>query len=202
MWALVQLTLSPSLAEYVMASRPAESSSGIIELDQPIGDSLALCRLSPASAADIAAIELESNSPPWTEALFLREFQHDFSTTFGARTGGQLVGFLVCHTVHDESHIMNFGVRASARGRGVGRALISYVLRELYQASIRWVTLEVRRSNRRARNLYDSLGFLEVGLRERYYTDNHEDALVMRLSLQQFINQFGWDDGALPRSGS
>ena len=42
-----------------------------------------------------------------------------------------------------------------------------------------FMTLEVRRSNEVAQNLYRSHGFVDVGYRKRYYEDNHEDALIM-----------------------
>ena len=40
-------------------------------------------------------------------------------------------------------------------------------------------TLEVRLSNLPARRLYEKYGFRPVGLRPRYYSDDHEDALIM-----------------------
>jgi len=42
--------------------------------------------------------------------------------------------------------------------------------------------LEVRRSNRGARNMYESYGFAEIGVRPRYYEDG-EDAVVMLLEI-------------------
>ena len=45
------------------------------------------------------------------------------------------------------------------------------------------VGLEVRPSNRPARGLYRKLGFAVIDRRRRYYSDNRENALVMRLSL-------------------
>ena len=44
---------------------------------------------------------------------------------------------------------------------------------------MRLMTLEVRRSNQAAQNLYHACGFLDVGYRKRYYEDNREDALIM-----------------------
>ena len=41
------------------------------------------------------------------------------------------------------------------------------------------VTLEVRKSNILAQDLYEKYRFLKVGVRKRYYSDNHEDALIM-----------------------
>ena len=43
------------------------------------------------------------------------------------------------------------------------------------------MTLECRRSNQVAINLYTKLGFTPVGYRKRYYADNNEDALIMAL---------------------
>jgi ribosomal-protein-alanine N-acetyltransferase len=40
-------------------------------------------------------------------------------------------------------------------------------------------TLEVRVSNAGAIALYRELGFVDHGVRPRYYTDNNEDALIM-----------------------
>ena len=41
--------------------------------------------------------------------------------------------------------------------------------------------LEVRESNQRARNLYKKLGFSDISLRQAYYQDTGESAVVMRL---------------------
>jgi len=45
------------------------------------------------------------------------------------------------------------------------------------------VFLEVRDSNQRARELYASRGFEEVGRRRRYYRRPVEDAIVLRRTL-------------------
>jgi ribosomal-protein-alanine N-acetyltransferase len=41
------------------------------------------------------------------------------------------------------------------------------------------MTLEVRKSNIVAQNLYKKYGFVEYGIRPRYYADNNEDAVIM-----------------------
>lgn len=48
-----------------------------------------------------------------------------------------------------------------------------------YNIGANWVTLEVRVSNYTAQNLYRKYGFHEKGLRQKYYSDNQEDALIM-----------------------
>ena len=46
------------------------------------------------------------------------------------------------------------------------------------------MTLEVRPSNHAALNLYEQLGFVRSGIRKGYYTDNHEDAIIMWADLE------------------
>ena len=149
-----------------------------------------IVRLSAAAAPDMASIEQESNSPPWSEKLFADELVQKHSLSFGARVGGALVGFLVVHVTWDDAHIVNFGVRKQFRGHGIGRALIEYVLHELHTRAVRWVTLEVRKTNQAALGLYQSCGFSEVGVREKYYRDNQEDALVLSLNLAQWVANY------------
>jgi ribosomal-protein-alanine N-acetyltransferase len=146
-----------------------------------------VCRLSRIAAPELALIEAESNEPPWPERLFVQEFSNTFSHVFGVRYEGVIAGFLVIHVAADEGHIVNFGVRRESRGRGLGRTLLEAVLRDLHGRAIRWVTLEVRRSNSIAQRLYTSLGFEEVGIRSKYYSNDGEDALVLKLNVDEFI---------------
>lgn len=41
------------------------------------------------------------------------------------------------------------------------------------------INLEVRASNIKAQNLYKKFGFIEEGIRKKYYEDNKEDAILM-----------------------
>ncbi len=150
-----------------------------------------ICGLSKASLSDIMKIESLSDRPIWNERLFNEEFANPYSHFFGARISGALCGFLLCHCINDEAHILKFGVLPEYRAKGIGRSLISYVMRDLHANTAKWVTLEVRRGNEVARRLYESLGFSEVGIREGYYSDNNEDALILSLSISHFVDIYG-----------
>ena len=177
-----------------MSEPPSSPSTGRVfllskeEPDPGIGRPV-VCRLSPESAADLAAIDRECNRPPWTAKLFDQEFRHDYSRTLGARSGGKLVGFLIYHLLFDEAHILNFGVRASARGCGIGRELMTASLDEMIENGCRSVTLEARKSNEAAIGLYSSLGFEEVALRLAYYSDDREDGVMLKLDLLEFARR-------------
>jgi ribosomal-protein-alanine N-acetyltransferase len=73
---------------------------------------------------------------------------------------------------------MNVCTEPNRRREGIARRLLEHVLEDAGGPQAR-LTLEVRPSNVAARELYDSLGFLAVGVRRRYYRDDGEDALIM-----------------------
>lgn len=57
--------------------------------------------------------------------------------------------------------------------------LIAYTALGALNEGLQYVILEVRVSNLSAIKLYQRLGFEQVGLRRKYYTDTGEDALLM-----------------------
>jgi ribosomal-protein-alanine N-acetyltransferase len=81
--------------------------------------------------------------------------------------------------VLDELHINNLAVAPAHRRHGVATALLTYVLQQGAKLGARRATLEVRRSNEAARQLYERLGFTTTGVRRAYYSNPVEDALVL-----------------------
>ena len=78
-------------------------------------------------------------------------------------TGVQRVaGYIATETHSDGSLYIDFlGVAPDARGRGVGRRLVSEAMRRGAEAGATHAQLTVRAENRAARRLYASLGFVE-----------------------------------------
>ncbi|MFW6195079.1 MAG: ribosomal protein S18-alanine N-acetyltransferase [Chloroflexota bacterium] len=91
----------------------------------------------------------------------------------------QMVGYAGIWFMSDEAHITAIGVREEERRKGIGELLMLAVLDAARRYGSREVTLEVRKSNEGAQALYRKYGFLEAGLRKRYYVDNQEDAIIM-----------------------
>ena len=85
--------------------------------------------------------------------------------------------------VADELQVMNIATLPALRRSGHASALLEDLLQTGRERRARWVTLEVRRSNAAARAMYQKFGFEEQGVRQRYYSDNGEDAVVMHLVL-------------------
>jgi ribosomal-protein-alanine N-acetyltransferase len=82
----------------------------------------------------------------------------------------------------DEAHITTFAVHPAWRRQRVGERLLLAFLDIATDQGAHEATLEVRLSNLPARKLYEKYGFRPVGLRPRYYSDDHEDALIMTTS--------------------
>lgn len=90
-----------------------------------------------------------------------------------------VVGFIGVWLLADEAHVVTVAVRDGHRGRGVGELLLIAAIETALREQQAVVTLECRVSNAVALRLYEKYGFQRVGLRPRYYSDNHEDAYVM-----------------------
>lgn len=90
-----------------------------------------------------------------------------------------IIGFAGLWLMVDEAHVTTIASHPDYRGRGVGELMLSGLIDISYEIGARVVTLEVRVSNVVAQNLYRKYNFREAGVRKRYYSDNHEDALIM-----------------------
>jgi [ribosomal protein S18]-alanine N-acetyltransferase len=130
-----------------------------------------------------AVLELQSRAftHPWSAELLQREMTHEWSTILVAEASGTqaLVGFLIYWLVHDELHILNLATDPKCRRKGTARRLMHEALQTGRSRKCSMATLEVRRGNVAAIELYKSLGFRAVGVRPNYYVDEREDAIVM-----------------------
>jgi ribosomal-protein-alanine N-acetyltransferase len=81
-----------------------------------------------------------------------------------------------------EADVQTVAVSPTARGRGLGSAILDTLLEYARGSGCRTVRLEVKAANDSAIALYESRGFRKVRVRERYYPD-FSDALVMELEL-------------------
>lgn len=144
--------------------------------------------MTPDDLPAVMEIEKIAFKNPWSPELLRRELSHDWSTILLAEEPGpdgamRLLGFLIFWIVHDELHILNVATDPEQRRRGVARVVLSATLERGRARRCTLATLEVRRSNEAALNLYRDFGFRAVGIRPNYYVDEGEDAIVMVLDL-------------------
>jgi ribosomal-protein-alanine N-acetyltransferase len=125
-------------------------------------------------------VELEEilfpGDSPWTAAMFAGELAAGYHYVVHRDPTGVVDGYAGLALLGDEAEVHTIGVRPAAQGAGLGRAL----LRELLaHAETRRVVLEVRTDNAPAIALYESEGFVILGVRRRYYRPSGADAYTM-----------------------
>ncbi len=99
---------------------------------------------------------------------------------FGRADVRDVVAYCGVWVMLDEAHITTIAVDPAYRRLGLGELLIIEMSRIVLQARATRMTLEVRISNEIAQALYRKYGFSDGGVRPRYYSDDFEDALIMR----------------------
>lgn len=128
-------------------------------------------------------IEQGTFAIPWShEALVKEVTENQCARYIVLCEDGVPVGYAGVWFILDEGHITNIAVRKDKRGLGYGRRVVNALIQLAADSGMSFLTLECRRSNVVAQNLYHSAGFVDVGFRKRYYADNNEDALVMVLT--------------------
>jgi ribosomal-protein-alanine N-acetyltransferase len=137
---------------------------------------------------------------PWSAATYRRELQHNrFSSYWVIRPNNgdapavlpPILAYGGYWLMSNEAHIATIATHPQWRRRKLGEWLLLGMIAQARPSGAYAATLEVRLSNLAAQALYEKLGFVEVGVRKRYYRDNGEDARLMTL--------FNLDDGAVWR---
>lgn len=101
----------------------------------------------------------------------------------GPVTDGDLAGWIVMSAGGSEGDVMTIATTEAARGRGIGRSLLSTGIEWARTQGAHVVHLEVDEHNEAALSLYRSCGFVEWGRRPDYYPG--ADAILMQHRLSQ-----------------
>ena len=136
-----------------------------------------------ADLPEILAIEKVSFSSPWTEGMFAEELENKLAQCLVIRINygskSILAAYIIFRLIADEAHLHNLAVKKEFQRQSLARSLMTTMRDIAMQLGICARTLEVRESNKEAISLYLKCGFVVKGRRPLYYTDTHEDALIM-----------------------
>ena len=138
----------------------------------------------PGDLPAVAAVERASYAFPWSEGIFRDCLRVGYLCRV-VEVDGTIAGYGIVAMGADEAHLLNLCVRADLRGRGLGRRMLLLLVERARASGAEAVFLEVRPSNPGAIALYESEGFVRVGLRKGYYqaVGGREDALVLKRDL-------------------
>ena len=125
--------------------------------------------------------QLFDGDDPWPERAFLAELAAKHNHYVGARVDDKLVGYAGIARLGRfkpfEYEIHTIGVDPAYQGQGIGRQMLHRLFDFAAGAPI---FLEVRTDNEAAIALYESEGFVKMGVRKRYYRVSGADAYTMK----------------------
>jgi len=138
-------------------------------------------RMTVADVPQAHEIEVATFAMPWSLQSMTDELERNACARYlvAVDETGAVIAYGGAWMIFDEGHVTNVAVAKNRRGEGIGRQLMTALMQYAANLGVQYLTLEVRKSNQIAQNLYRSLGFVELAVRKRYYEDNGEDALLM-----------------------
>lgn len=123
-------------------------------------------------------IEFEAFAPsPWSVEMFVNELSNPLCTYVVGEIENRVVSYSGMWCIVDEAHLTTIAVKDKFRNMNIGSILLDYMIKTAKEKNMKSITLEVRKSNIPAQNLYKKFGFEIKGKRKRYYKT--EDALIM-----------------------
>ncbi|HKJ04399.1 MAG TPA: ribosomal protein S18-alanine N-acetyltransferase [Geopsychrobacteraceae bacterium] len=123
-------------------------------------------------------IEKACYPAPWSEDQLRQELNQAHAFVDVCWVGEEIAGYLCYWLIAGEMQVLNVATAPAFQRQGVAQSLLLHAQDRCRMQGLSRTYLEVRVSNRGAISLYQKLGFVEDGIRPRYYSDN-EDALLM-----------------------
>ena len=127
---------------------------------------------------NILTIEKSCYHQPWTYEMFAQELNNPVSHFICYVENGNICGYLCYWYVAGEIEILNLATALNMQRQGVARLLLDFAFSVATSSGLSSAFLEVRSGNTAAVKLYKKVGFLQTGVRQRYYRDG-EDAILM-----------------------
>jgi len=134
----------------------------------------------------VLLVEQRAYSHPWSRANFIDALHSGYQAQM-LIANGQLLGYFVAMKGVDEVHLLNITVAPEYQRQGWARVLLDGLAIWSRGQGAQWLWLEVRVSNERALQIYETHGYRRVGQRKGYYPAHcgqREDAVVMSLALE------------------
>ncbi len=130
--------------------------------------------------SEIARLEEKYFSDAWSEKSLEETFDYDVNHLLMEKRDGRVVGYIIYSDVQGEAELLRIAVDKAYRRRGIGADLMESMLEELTDSGAERISLEVRAHNIAAVKLYKKYGFVDIFVRENYYHNPEDDALIFQ----------------------
>ncbi|AUD64193.1 ribosomal-protein-alanine N-acetyltransferase [Tenericutes bacterium MZ-XQ] len=118
------------------------------------------------------------------EKFLLQELKDNpFSFYYVYELNKTVIGYIGFRVYDDQAEMMNFVVNSDHQDEGYGTQLLTYCLNELEKKHVKTITLEVRKSNKKAQHVYEKMGFKLSHIRKKYYENEDGFVLVKEVSV-------------------
>lgn len=128
--------------------------------------------------SQVAAIENEIFSIPWSEQAFAESLNNDNTIFIVADEEGEICAYCGIYISFECGNISNVAVKEEFRNRHIATEMLKELMKQAGEKNVTDITLEVRQTNVAAIKLYEKLGFKEEGIRKNFYEKPTEDALI------------------------
>lgn len=132
-----------------------------------------------AHTAGIAELERLCFSTPWSEDGIKEELENENSHFLAAVSDEKVIGYIGVQEIAGEAYVTNVAVRPEYRRMGLGERLICRAGEDARKRECTFISLEVRKSNTAAIELYKKEGYNIAGERKNFYSNPTENGYIM-----------------------
>jgi len=151
---------------------------------------------------EVLSIEREVFPHPWSKEFFQLIISDRSNWVITLRRDNTIVGYGGYHllkkgrtflSTHDRYqqiiHLINIAVSPPFQNQGFGTRLLDLLFNNAKRSCADYCYLEVRPSNTQAIHFYQRRGFSVIGVIEKYYPYENENAVVMGMGLSGLIQE-------------
>lgn len=146
----------------------------ILELDQVL-----IRNIKAGDTSAVSKIEKECFSKPWSEKMIEEKLENSTSIFIVAQYQGEIIAYIGASDICGECYIDNIAVTQKFRRKGIAKLILTRCIEKAEEKNCEFITLEVRKSNEKAQNLYQMAQFERIGERKNYYSSPTENAVIM-----------------------
>lgn len=142
--------------------------------------------IQPIAVMSRCLIEVGLRGWTWHPTRIARALRSRDTCVLAAEVDGQFAGFAITEFGDTKAHLSLFAVQPAYQRRGIGLAMIEWIIESALTAGITRIDVEMRSNNFAARSFYEALGFVAAGQVAGYY-QNIETAVRMQRRLGAYV---------------
>ncbi len=131
----------------------------------------------------VLTIEKLCYENPWSSNKFLDTLANPNSYSQALIADDGLIGYAFFNLAGDSADLLNLAIHPNYQQQGFAQLLMKKTFSKLTKLEVNCLYLEVRESNHRAINFYQKVGFKQISIRKKYYS-NGENAKIMNFDFK------------------